>query len=186
MSWYKGLSRREFIRLAATAAAATGAISCSIPKVPWRFLTLTEARTLAAICDQIIPPDKDPGAQWASVVNYIDIQLCGPYQELRPLYREGLAQLETISAQHFGHDYSEIPAASQLALLKSIDQGTVSTESPTITSAQYSFFHIVLDHTMQGFYGDPRHGGNREHASWKMLALPYPPLRGQHRYGGNG
>ena len=24
---------------------------------------------------------------------------------------------------------------------------------------------------MQGFYGDPRHGGNREGVSWKMLAF---------------
>jgi gluconate 2-dehydrogenase gamma chain len=32
---------------------------------------------------------------------------------------------------------------------------------------------------MQGFYGDPRHGGNREGVSWKMLGLPYPPIRGR-------
>jgi gluconate 2-dehydrogenase gamma chain len=35
---------------------------------------------------------------------------------------------------------------------------------------------------MQGFYGDPRHGGNREGVSWKMLGLPYPPIRGRLRY----
>ena len=185
MSWYKGLSRREFIRLAATAAAASGTISCSNSKIPWRFLTLTEARTLAAICDQIIPPDKDPGAQWAGVVNYIDIQLCGPYQDLRPVYREGLAQLEAISSKHFGHDFSQLPSASQLALLKSIEKRAVSTDNST-ASAQQSFFHLVVDHAMQGFYGDPRHGGNRDHTSWKMLALPYPPIRGQQRYSGNG
>ena len=33
--------------------------------------------------------------------------------------------------------------------------------------------------TRQGFYGDPRHGGNRDAASWKMLALPFPPVRGR-------
>ncbi len=176
MSWYKGLSRREFIRLGAVAAAASGTISCSSPKLPWRFLTLSEARTLAAICDQIIPPDKDPGAQWASVVNFIDIQLCGPYQNFQSTYRQGLAQLEDISAKHFGNDFSSLPADSQLALLKSVEQGIAT---------QQSFFHLILEHTMQGFYGDPRHGGNRDRVSWKMLQLPYPPLRGQQRYGGN-
>jgi hypothetical protein len=28
-------------------------------------------------------PDQDPGASWAGVVNYIDRQLCGPFQSLR-------------------------------------------------------------------------------------------------------
>jgi gluconate 2-dehydrogenase gamma chain len=35
---------------------------------------------------------------------------------------------------------------------------------------------------MQGFYGDPRHGGNRDRVSWKMLGVPYPPVRGRLRY----
>ncbi len=43
------------------------------------------------------------------------------------------------------------------------------------------FFGYVVDHTMQGFYGDPRHGGNRDGVSWKMLNLPYPPIRGRLR-----
>jgi hypothetical protein len=44
------------------------------------------------------------------------------------------------------------------------------------------FFCLAVDHTMQGFYGDPRHGGNREGASWKMLGIPYPPIRGRLHY----
>jgi gluconate 2-dehydrogenase gamma chain len=45
------------------------------------------------------------------------------------------------------------------------------------------FFYLMLTHTRQGFYGDPRHGGNRDMASWKMLNLPTPPVRGRQRYG---
>ena len=182
MHWYKGLSRREFIRLGAVAAAASGFSSCANPKIPWRFLTLAEARTLAALWDQIIPPDNDPGAQWASVVNYIDIQLCGPYTDLQSVYRDGLAALDKFSTTKFGHDFASLAADTQLTLLKSIDLATTSPEK-TIAAAQQSFFHLVIDHTMQGFYGDPRHGGNREHASWKMVFLPFPPVRGQQRYG---
>jgi gluconate 2-dehydrogenase gamma chain len=61
--------------MAATAAAGTG-VACSRNQSPWRFLTVDDARTLAAISDQIIPPDQDFGASWAGVVNYIDRQLC--------------------------------------------------------------------------------------------------------------
>jgi gluconate 2-dehydrogenase gamma chain len=35
---------------------------------------------------------------------------------------------------------------------------------------------------MQGFYGDPRHGGNREYASWRMLGVPVAPIRGRQLY----
>jgi gluconate 2-dehydrogenase gamma chain len=182
VSWYKGLTRREFIYIAAAAAAASGATSCSNAKVPWRYLSADEARTLAAMCDQIIPPDRDPGAQWAQVVNYIDIQLCGPFRELRLDYRHGIAALDRISKVQFGKAFEELGAEPQEALLKLIEQGAAS-DSAWSPTAQKSFFGVVLDHTMQGFYGDPRHGGNRERASWKMLELPYPPVRGQQRYG---
>jgi gluconate 2-dehydrogenase gamma chain len=37
----------------------------------------------------------------------------------------------------------------------------------------------VCDHCMQGYYGSPRHGGNRDFASWKMLGLPYPQVVGR-------
>ena len=35
---------------------------------------------------------------------------------------------------------------------------------------------------MQGFYGSPRHGGNRNYVSYKMLGLEYPRVIGQNRY----
>jgi gluconate 2-dehydrogenase gamma chain len=41
------------------------------------------------------------------------------------------------------------------------------------------FFNLIRTHTMQGFYGDPRHGGNRDEVSWKMLGMPCPPVRGR-------
>jgi hypothetical protein len=46
------------------AAVATGSgIACSKVKSPWLFLSVDEARALAAICDQIITPDQEPGAR---------------------------------------------------------------------------------------------------------------------------
>ncbi len=41
---------------------------------------------------------------------------------------------------------------------------------------------MVLAHTMQGFYGSPRHGGNRDYASWRMLRVPASPVRGRIQY----
>ena len=33
---------------------------------------------------------------------------------------------------------------------------------------------MILEHSMQGFYGSPEHGGNRGYASFKMLDIDYP------------
>jgi gluconate 2-dehydrogenase gamma chain len=173
------LNRRAFLQaaLAATAAAGTG-VACSRKATPWRFLTIDEARTLAAMSDQIIPPDQDPGASWAGVVNYIDRQLCGPYEKLQSIYRRGLAGVDESSRLSFGKLFADLDSTQQVDLLHRIEQriapGGIWEE---ISSAE--FFGYVVDHAMQGFYGDPRHGGNREAVSWKMLNLPYPPIRGR-------
>jgi gluconate 2-dehydrogenase gamma chain len=50
------------------------------------------------------------------------------------------------------------------------------------TKSSAEFFRLVRNHTLQGFYGSPRHGGNRNYASYKMLRLDYPPIVGQNRY----
>ena len=47
---------------------------------------------------------------------------------------------------------------------------------------QRSFFRMLLDHTMQAFYGSPRHGGNCDYVSYKMLKIDYPHVIGQNRY----
>jgi len=160
------------------AAAAASGVGCAGAKHPWRFLTVDEARTLAAICDQIIPEDEDPGAVWAGVVNYIDRQLCGPLEGLRDAYRNGIAAVESSSRTLYGVAFAPLAAAQQVELLTLMEQGRAPAESwPQISS--HEFFNLLIDQTMQGFYGDPRHGGNRDGVSWKMLGIPYPPIRGR-------
>ena len=44
------------------------------------------------------------------------------------------------------------------------------------------FFSMVRDHSMQAYYGSPRHGGNKNNMSYKMLKLDYPLIIGQNRY----
>jgi gluconate 2-dehydrogenase gamma chain len=181
VSWHKNLSRREFIQLAAAAAAASGTASCSRSRSPWRFLRADEARTLAAICDQLIPPDRDPGADWAQVVNFVDVQLCGPLHNLQTLYRNGIAGIDETSRSSFGNSFARLSSDHQVVVLTALEKGNAPKQIWK-TTAPDAFFEAVLAHTMQGFYGDPRHGGNRAHASWKMVGLTYPPVRGRLKY----
>ena len=176
------LNRRAFLQAALVAAAAAGAgVACSKNGTPWRFLTVDEARTLAAISDQIIPPDQDPGAAWAGVVNYMDRQLCGPFQSLQQTYRLGIAGVDQSSRLLYGNVFADVSTSQQIDVLHRLEDG----QAPGVIWKQSSsseFFALLIDHTMQGYYGDPRHGGNREGASWKMLGLPYPPIRGRQLY----
>ena len=35
-----------------------------------------------------------------------------------------------------------------------------------------AFFNILLQNTMEGYFADPIHGGNRNKAVWKMIGFP--------------
>jgi len=171
--WF-GMRRRTFLSAALAGAAGGTAIVWRAGKTGsgWRFFTSEEARTLEAICGQIIPADGDPGAKEVGVANYIDIQLTKHFKKYRQLYRQGIADVEAASHRAFGKPFADLPSAQQVAVLEDIEKHSSA------------FFNLILAHTIQGFYGDPRHGGNRDMASWRMLGLPCPPVRGRMHYGG--
>jgi len=159
-------NRRRFLH--SLLVAGPSAVSCRRAASRYRFLTDAEASTLAAICDQIIPADDFPSASQAGVVDFIDIQLTGPYRYLQRAYREGLLQIDREAQAQFGRRFAELSPAEQQAFLEEREK----TE----------FFRMVRDHTLQGYYGDPRHGGNHDAISWRMLGIPNPPVRGRDHY----
>lgn len=161
-------SRRSFI----AAGIAAPIAACGRRGSPWQFFTVEEARTLEAVCAQIIPEDQDAGAVQAGVVRFMDTQLTRFYKPLQKTYRRGIAEIDQASLDFAGKPFADLPAAQQLAVLHRIES------NPELKP----FFDLLVTHTMQGFYGDPRHGGNRDRVSWKMVGLPYPPLRGRLRY----
>ena len=68
-------SRRAFLSASATVTVVC-LPSCRQKSLPisrcWRFFTAHEASVLAALCDQIVPPDDLPGAVWAGAMEFID------------------------------------------------------------------------------------------------------------------
>lgn len=139
---------------------------------PLQALSPEEARVIEALCDQIIPADDAPGAKKAGVLYYIDQQLAGPLKRFAPLYHAGIPRLQVVCAERFHSQFADLPYAEQTALLRDIDAGRVDGLA--------SFFTLVIDHTMQGFYGSSEHGGNRDEASWKMLGIR--DVMGEHRH----
>jgi len=171
------VDRRGFLKTGAVAAAATAA-ACGEPTGRWRALTEEEAKTLAAACDQIIPPDQDPGAAEAGVVRFIDRQLATRQKKERPRWQAGVRGLDRTARRRHGKPFAELPFEAQTALLQDLEKGAVeAADWDGVLPA--AFFALLREHTMMGFYGDPRHGGNKDRASWRMLGLSDPPLRGR-------
>jgi gluconate 2-dehydrogenase gamma chain len=153
------MKRRSF--LAGAAAASLGATACRREQSSFRTLTQSEAQTLHALCAQIVPADDQPGADQAGAVDFIDIQLTRRYKQHRETYREGLKKAAPIV---------QLPPGDRLKFAEELER----------TAPR--FFGLLVAHTMQSFYGSPRHGGNRDAVSWRMLGVPPVPVRGRNQY----
>jgi len=172
------MSRRFFLRVSSATLLAAPLFQ-PLPVLAgssWRFLSETEAATIVALCERIIPADADPGATWAGVVQFIDRKLAGYYQRYQQLYRLGLQGIHQSSLALYSKPFVELSADQQDELLRKLE----SNQAPGDLWKQVSaadFFDRLVDHTIQGFYGGPRHGGNRDAVSWHMLNLPTAPIR---------
>jgi gluconate 2-dehydrogenase gamma chain len=171
------VDRRGFLKTGAAAAAAT-AVACGRPGSRWRTLTEDEGRTLAAACDQIVPPDQDPGAAEAGAVEFIDRQLATRRKRDLPFWRAGIRGLDATARRLHRRAFTELPLETQTALLQEVEQGK-GEASDWGGVAPAEFFDRLRDFTMMSFYGNPRHGGNKDRVSWKMLGVPDPPVRGR-------
>lgn len=169
--------RRDFLKAGTVAAAAT-AVACGGATSRYRVLNEPEARTLAAACDQIVPKDEDPGAGEAGVVAFIDRQLATRAKRDLARWRAGIRGLDASSQRRFGVAFADAAFDDQTALLRDLERG-VTEAADWDAVAPAAFFRLLRDHTLMGFYGDPRHGGNKDRVSWRMLGVPDPPIRGR-------
>ena len=128
MPYRRKITRRRFIQVT-TAAAAGSLVCCTNKKSPWRFFTVEEGLTVVAICERLIPADQDPGATEAGVVNFIDLQLMGPYKRYRAKYRQGIIGVEQASLQMFGHRFTELSPERQDEVLKGLEEGAYGGRS---------------------------------------------------------
>jgi gluconate 2-dehydrogenase gamma chain len=164
------LTRRQFVAAGALGGAAA-AVGCAAGRQGnWDFLSDSQARTLTVICDQIIPADNFPSASQAGALTYIDKQLVRHFRRHQDAYRDGLENAEAISRKRFGKELASLTSEQQFEVVSAIEQ------------QHLDFFNLVRSHTLQGYYGSPRHGGNLNAVSWRMLGLDEPPLRGRAQY----
>ncbi len=174
--------RRQFLKTLAAGLGTSPLLpSATLAAVSWQFFTPEEAELADAICEQIVPGDDEPGAHDTLVVRFLDRQLAGFYRRHQETYRKGLAGVEEASQTMFKLRFRDITWDQQTEVLRALESGKAPGETWK-TQSSGAFFRLIRDHTLQGFYGSPRHGGNRNYASYKMLGLDYPQIIGQNRY----
>ncbi|QTI87269.1 gluconate 2-dehydrogenase subunit 3 family protein [Streptomyces sp. AgN23] len=128
-----------------------------------------EVRTLLALVDRLIPADGlGPGAIGARVDRYILRALAGPLTALAPVYETGLRAVAAHARDRFGAGPDTLPPADRDRLVADLESGSVPGAD--------DFFDVLLGHTLEGFLGDPAHGGNHDFAGWRAVGYPGPRL----------
>jgi len=164
------ISRRAVIVSAAivpvaalTAVSQTSATSA---------LSDAQLRLLAAIVDRFIPKDElGPGASESGVTEYINRSLADYLAPEKPAFIEGLEQTDAFARRSENQPFVELPAEKQDAVLTAMDNGAADG----FPNAR-AFFNRARRLTLEGMFGDPYYGGNKNFAGWDLIRYPGPRL----------
>jgi gluconate 2-dehydrogenase gamma chain len=133
------------------------------------FFTLDQAATVDAIAGRFIPGDEgSPGAREAGVTIYIDRGLAGYFSSLQTLYREGLGAINAVSNALFGGEFLSLDPNRQDEVLRIAENARHEKGSERLAQ----FFAVIWEHTIEGMFGDPIHGGNRNLVGWRLIGFP--------------
>jgi gluconate 2-dehydrogenase gamma chain len=178
------LNRRTFLK---AGVAGFGSIllmpSCvTRSNSSWLFFTNNEAGCVIALAEQIIPEDEyGGGSTKAGVIRYIDRQLVAVFTYDQVIYQQGISALQHSCLELHGQRFETLDFDTQYSICSAMEEGKLTGE-PWEDLDQIRFFNLVISHTMQGFYGPPRHGGNKDYMSYKMMGLDFPLVVGRNHY----
>lgn len=119
---------------------------------------------LTAIAGRIVPSEDGPGAAETGVADFL-VQAClDRYStEVHEVLNEQLEILDHRARESQGLRFVDGPPHLQDTLLESWSS---EADSP----ARWVFRRLV-DLCLEGFLGDPSHGGNRDRLGWRYLGL---------------
>lgn len=105
---------------------------------------------------------------------------------MQKAYRDGIRRLDEIARESFGSPFKSLGEENQDAALELLSGAprpervrlgkgeAVGTFLQGLSDEGMDFFHALLLHTRQGFYGDPIYGGNRDRVGWETIGFPGP------------
>lgn len=123
---------------------------------------------LVAVAERILPSEgTGPGAKETGVGDFLQQALADErLAHLGPLLKRGAGFLSRASqAEHKQSRFSVLAADKQDDLLRRLVEKKVRPrdfDGPT-------FVRVMVALTLEGYLGDPKHGGNRDGAAWDFL-----------------
>jgi gluconate 2-dehydrogenase gamma chain len=162
------LSRRAVIASAAIIpiAALTSAAQ------PASALSDVQLRLLAAFVDRLIPKDElGPSASESGVPEYINRALGDYLAGEKTAFVEGLEATDAFARRSEDRAFVDLTPDKQDALLTLMDNGSAAG----FPNAR-AFFNRARRLTMEGMFGDPYYGGNKNFAGWDLIRYPGPRL----------
>jgi gluconate 2-dehydrogenase gamma chain len=135
---------------------------------PLTTLSVAQASLLAAVVSRLIPADDlGPSAAEAGVVGYID-QAIREEADRGATFLGNLNAVQTYALDSAGEDFVALAADKQDTILKAVESGEATGFVPN----SFLFFLNLRNYTLQGMFGDPYYGGNRDFAGWKLIGFP--------------
>ncbi|UPG96622.1 gluconate 2-dehydrogenase subunit 3 family protein [Luteibacter aegosomatissinici] len=158
------------------------------------FFKDTEWAFIQAACDRLIPADDTgPGAVESGVPAFLDKHMQTPYAAgaiwymqgpfleapaefgyqgkltLRDIIRVGIDAMDAHCRKTYaGKTFAQLDTAMQEDLLTQAESGKLKLEG--ISSKL--FFSNFLNEVKNGYFADPKYGGNRNMGAWKMIGYP--------------
>jgi gluconate 2-dehydrogenase gamma chain len=153
-------------------ATLESALAAAAPKVS-AALSADQSAVLRAIVSRLVPTDANgPSGTDAGAAAYIEKALGGGLggglKNLAPFYNAGLSAVDAYATSAYGAAFTALSPGQQDAVLSDIEGGKASGFTPSSDA----FFRAIHEHTLQGMFGDPVYGGNKNFAGWDLIGYP--------------
>jgi gluconate 2-dehydrogenase gamma chain len=179
---------------AQTPAQAATPSSAAAHSTGYTYLKPQEVLFVEAVVDHMVPKDElTPSGTEIGIATYIDRALAGSWGKgdrlymqgpwgkgtpnqgyqlpLTPaaLYRAAIAGSNAYCRKTFGQTFDKCTAEQKETFLKDLQAGKITLDGGLPGRA---FFGVLYENVMEGFFGDPIYGGNKDKIGWKMLGFP--------------
>ena len=132
------------------------------------MLDALQYATLRAVVDRMIPRDDAPGGLDAGVdrylIHFLQHDGCG----YAPTYIAFLDAINQHAQQQHQCAFGGLSADDADELLQHMTE-EFSVIAPSLSGAQV--IALIAEHCAEGFYADPRQGGNIDMVSWRMIGF---------------
>jgi gluconate 2-dehydrogenase gamma chain len=162
------------------------------------YFTSSEWTFILAATARLIPSDGDgPGAIEARVPVFLDRQMAGEYgtatdwymqgphdaaaapqfgcqSPLTPaeVYRTGIEGFNAWCEATHGAQFAELSPADQDAALTALEKNAWTDGTAILPPEESDFFELLWKNTREGYFADPKYGGNHEMAAWVYIGFP--------------